>query len=136
MATRKNLTWMMVAACVGILAVGLVMANLWGGSQSVIRQSEDVQPDAQWTEDIPALTHVTSRNVEATVQAASYPQFSPVNANLAQGEPVIQLCQACLPCGPRPLCGVQCGPGCYCDGHEPHWHDQQELPFDIYGHGE
>ena len=72
----------------------------------------------------------------AQLAAPQYPQFAQVGSFTPTNEPSVQLCQACYPYGGRPMCGVQCQDGCYCDGKEPGWHHQQCLPFDQFGPGE
>ena len=139
METRKFRNWIVITLGLGVLAAGMLVCT-W---QVVGPSARANAPDAAAREDVAGGTTAPAKNVSPTstatrlkVQTAVYPQFSPVAADAEKGEPVLQLCQAAVPYARRPLCGVQCNEGCYCDGHEPKWHDQQHLPFDIYGHGE
>ena len=132
-----NQLWKIVAAGVAVVATGLLIGQ-WYNFTSSSTTSDitpvDTPPAAQAT--LASANALVSAETRATIQAAVYPEFSPVNAKAVSSEPVVQLCQACLPCGPRSLCGVQCGDGCYCDGHEPNWKNREMLPFDIYSQGE
>jgi polysaccharide export outer membrane protein len=48
----------------------------------------------------------------------------------------IALCQACEPCGPAPLSGVDCAAGCQDDCGEARWRDWRPIDWQTYGHGE
>ena len=141
MGLRKNHVAFYVATCMGILVVVVAMTAIL---------SQPSLPEATAPHGV-GVTHenglsvttcdladatVQHKVVRTTVTAASYPAFASVDMSQHGEQPLLQLCQACVPCAPRPMCGVQCGEGCYCDGHEPKWCDQDVLPFDIYRQGE
>lgn len=135
METRKYQTWIMVALCVGLVVAGTVMTCwLTDPAQPTTTTSNATASNAAVTPTVDARD--PSPILHARVRTAAYPQFAAVTSQESQQQPVIQLCQSCQSYGRRPLCGVQCGEGCYCDGHEPRWADQQHLQFDIYGQGE
>jgi len=89
----------------------------------------------------PAETSDSRRVAPPASAIPVYPEFAQVAtfrpaSRKASAEANVRLCQARYPFGGRPLCGVLCQDGCYCDGHEPRWKDRQMLPFDRFGPGE